>query len=406
MNTNKQSVLILGGGFAGIKTALELHAQAPNKFEITLLSNKTNFEYHGALYRIATGYNVQEVCFPLSEIFAETPIAVEQETVTQIIPKINQVQCLSGKQYTYDTLVLGLGAQTTCFGICGMQEHSFGMKTIEDALQLKHHLHTVLDAAKKGTPEQVRAACNIVVAGAGATGVEVAGDIQRYMKELAAERDIDPELVNVHLVEALPQVLPTFKQSFAKRITKRLRSLGIIVRTNCPVLNVTPNQVELPDEVLQTKTVIWTAGVCANHLIGQAGLVVDKRGRALVNRKLQVKNHPNIYAAGDAASTKLSGMAQIALYDAKHIASVIAKHGRSSKKYTPKTPIYAIPAGNNWAGTLIGGFAFYGRAGWALRRLVDYVVYASFFSWLKALKLMGRSYPVHYCDVCLQQKKC
>jgi NADH:ubiquinone reductase (H+-translocating) len=407
MKTHKQQkVLILGGGFVGIKTALELYKSGPEKYDITVISSKPNFEYHGALYRIATGYNVQEVCLPLEEIFAGKRITVVQDTVKRILPKSNEVECVHTGKHSYDTVVIGLGSQISCFGICGMEEHAFGMKTIEDALQLKHHLHSVLDDVQHGTLDQKRAACNIVVAGAGATGVEVAGDILHYMKELCKQRSIDENLVNVHLIEAMPKVLPAFSQRFSNRIAKRLRSLGVIIRTGCPVTNVTATSIELPDETLQTKTVIWTAGVCANHLIGEAGLPVDKRGRALVNRKLQVEGYENMYAAGDAASTPKSGMAQIALYDAKHIAHMIDRKGRSSKQYKPNNPIYAIPAGYNWAGVQIGALRVYGTLGWVLRRVVDFVVYASFYPALKAFGMMRRSYPVHYCDVCLQMQKC
>lgn len=402
MHKKQQNVVIVGGGFAGVKTALEL-VRLKADVQITFISANSNFEYHGALYRIVAGYNIAEVCFPLTEILTHERITIVEDAIVSIDTHGSSVTGASNTVYTYDSLVLALGMQTAFFGIKGMQEHAYGMKTIADALQLKHHIHSVLDAAKNGTEVSQRRATNIVVVGAGPTGVEVASELQQYVTKLSKERNIEPDLVNIYLIEAQKNILPTFAVKFSKKIEARLQTLGVFVHTSCPVQKVSANRVYLPNIELETNTIIWTAGVTAHALIKNSGFITGRCGRAVVTKKMQAKGHKNIYIAGDIAQTQYTGMAQTALYDAKFIAKMIATNNASEQKYLPKQPIYAVPAGKGWAGTQVGNFLFFGAAGWVLRRLLDFLVYQSFFPFFKAIRLMRHNYTVNLCQVCLHE---
>jgi len=147
----KHDVLILGGGFAGVMTAKRLSEYRLPNVRIRLVSDRSNFEYHGALYRYAAGHPLMEVCMPLRDIINEDRVEIVTDRVVSIDKEKEMVFGESGSTYRYDTLVIGLGAETNFFGIPGLEEYSFGMKTIDQANELKKHLkqtlHTCVDAS-------------------------------------------------------------------------------------------------------------------------------------------------------------------------------------------------------------------------------------------------------------------
>src|SRR3989344_8376230 len=138
----KQKVLILGGGFGGIKTALELSDD--DRFDVTLLSDQTDFRYYPALYRTATGGSRAQSRIPLREIFEGKDIRIIQDQALELNREEKKVKCKSGKLYEYDDLVVALGVVTNYFGIKGLEEYSYGIKSIDDAGELKRHIHTQL----------------------------------------------------------------------------------------------------------------------------------------------------------------------------------------------------------------------------------------------------------------------
>lgn len=396
---SEHKVLILGGGFAGIKCALELQKKNLENVKITLVGDRPHFEYHGALYRTVAGSSPLEVCIPVATILDMDKVEFLVERISKIDLEKKQVHDESGSCYAYDTLVIALGAETNYFGIPGLEEHSHGMKTIPDALALKRHIQEVIESCVDGTKADKLCAGNFVVIGGGPTGVEVAGELAVYTKELAREHGLEPSLMSVELIEAGPRILPSLPPKFAKKIANRIRSLGVNFRLNRAIQKSDIENVYLRDMELKTKTVIWTAGVQANHLIKDAGLKVDRLGKAEVTQHMQAVDHEDVYLSGDAAATLYSGMAQTALYDGEYIANTIEAKlkGKEPGHYFPGRPIYAIPAGPGWAGTKFGPIQVYGKLGWFLRRIVDLVVYRSFLSPRKAYEAFSMHYQT--CDV-------
>ena len=170
-------IVIIGGGFAGIAAALALQKKHLPNIKITLISDKPHFEYHAALYRLVSGSSPLEVCIPLREIFFNKEVEIIEDKINAIDKSAQFAIGVSGSHYRYDYLILALGSETNYFGIPGLKEFSYGMKSITEALRLKQHIVETLLTCKIDFTNKVEQICdaNFVVIGAGATGVEMAG---------------------------------------------------------------------------------------------------------------------------------------------------------------------------------------------------------------------------------------
>ncbi len=400
----KRRIVIIGGGFMGVKCALELSRANLDNTKIRLITDKSNFEYHGALYRLVAGKSPMEVCLPLRDILDESRVEIIIDKAIAIDTKDQYVTGESGSTYNYDDLVLGLGAETNYFGIPGLQENSWGMKTIDDALQLKKHVIQTLQMCPAQDHAERTKALNFVIIGAGPTGVELAGELGGYAKQLIANANLDPNLVNIVLVERSDRILPKLHQKLSKKITKRLQKLGVDVRTSCIVESLENDVVTLSGEPLSSSTVVWTAGVKANALVDQLGAEQDRMGRIKVNQYMNAPGLENVYVGGDIASTQWSGMAQTAINDGVFVANAIRRKITNpdsvARIYSQKEPIYAIPAGPAWSGTQFGKLNFFGRTGWMLRRLVDWVVFINFLPFGKAWAAFRSHYHVQDDNTC------
>ena len=410
--SDTKRIVILGGGFVGAKCARELAAHAPDELQITLISPRPHFEYHGALYRTVCGASPVETCIPLRDIIDERRVGLCTDAVTKIDTEQQIITGESGSTYPYDTLVIGLGCETNYFGVPGLEEFSMGMKTIPDALKLKEHIHHVIGSCAKRTEKEDRetnlAACNIVIVGAGPTGVELAAELAVYARELAVNHGVDPSLIGIDLIEAMPRILPTMTEEFSRKAEKRIRRLGVNVFVSRAIKSEEDAGVTIQDMELKTKTVVWTAGVKAHHLIADAGLETERSAKAVVNEHLQAKGFANIFVGGDAALTEWSGMAQTALKDGAYIAeAILRQHGRQYLlPHSTSMPVYSIPVGPNWAGTAIGRITLWGRLGYIGRRAVDLVVFISLLPLGKALnafRMHGET--VEACEVCEEERE-
>jgi NADH:ubiquinone reductase (H+-translocating) len=379
MENNNMKVVIIGGGFAGVQAALDLANQ--DGFDVRLISDKNYFEYHAALYRSATGRSPLEVAVPLAELFESAEnVEVVQDKIVALDSSGRTVSGESESVYHYDALILALGNITNYYGIPGLQEYSFGVKSIQESLEFKRHLHESIVTGQIGEK-------NYVIVGGGATGCELAGELSTYIKNIRQKHQAEQKNINIDLVEAAPRLLPAMPEDFAARVTKRLQELGIKVYTNTKVESETYEALNLPSGPIQSHTVVWTAGAANHPFYSQYPKLfpTDKKGRVVVNEYLEAS--PGIYVLGDSAATKFSGMAQTALHDAHFVArNLLAKaRGLAAQTYVPKQPAYAIPAGPHWAGALIGNQRFYGIFGSIIRRLVDLRLFLRFLPLRKAL---------------------
>lgn len=390
----KQRIVIVGGGFAGVKTALELSKGDLKDIKITLISDRDRFEYHGALYRTATGRSPLEVCIPLRDILDERQVEIVRDTIVSISDATQTVRGVSGSEYRYDTLVLGLGSETNYFGVPGIQEHSLSMKTIDNALRLKWHIDEVLGGCTKRNTAQQLCSGKFIVIGGGATGVELAAELFIYAKKRARALNINSSLVAVSLIEAKSRLLPTLPEEVSIRVERQLRSLGVNIHLNRSVLSQELTGVALQDMEMKSSTVIWTAGVAAHRLHKDLSRAqFDKQGRVFVDRHQYAIGYDTIFVLGDGAATEYSGMAQTALAHAKRAVGAMREKKRPTGVrfvHDPK-PLYAIPVGGKWSAAMFGPLTFYGYVGWMLRRLLDLIVFATFLPIRQALSLFAPS---------------
>lgn len=357
-------IVIVGGGFTGVKLARELADD--HRFHLTLISARECFEYHAALYRSATGRSRMEVAVPLKEIFDGTNVEVVIDEVTKIDPKKQTVRCASKQAYHYDELVLAPGVVTSYFGIGGLPEYSYGIKTISEAMELKQHLHAELTSGHK--PD-----LNYVVVGGGPTGVELAAELVFYLRQLRRNHGIKKPF-HVDVVEAAPRILPALPERFARMVSWRLEKLGVRIYTSTAVKGETADTLQLPEGSIKTHTVIWTAGMTNNPLF-EAHTKLFTLGKG---KKAEVDDYlsagEKLWVAGDSAATEGAGWAQTALYDGMYLAENFRRleDGRALAEHNPPKPIGAIPVGRGWcAVNTPGGTQLFGRVGWWARRLID-----------------------------------
>jgi NADH dehydrogenase len=369
-------VVIVGGGFAGVRTALELAKQGQSNISITLISDRPHFEYYPTLYRVVSGYSPAQSVIPYSTIFRKKPVDIIEDRIVKVDVAEKCVYGGLGIAYPYDSLVLALGSETGYFNIPGLPELSYGFKSIGEAERLKAHLGTVLTPDEASQPEQKVAAAHFIIVGGGPTGVELAGELAKYAHHLAKKKGFDPGFITVSLIEATPRLLPVMPPDISERIHKALHAQGVNIYVNRAVTRQELEELFLKDMTFKTKTVVWTAGVKPNALIGKIeGLEFDKRGRVMVDDYMRAKGHSHVFVIGDAASTEFGGMAQTADDDGKYIAHYIA--GRvAGKKRAPKRvqhkPVYAIPAGHRWAAVLWGELRVFGFPAYVMRKAADF----------------------------------
>lgn len=388
-------IVIVGGGFAGVKAALSLANK--KHFEVRLISDQTYFEYHAAMYRSATGRSPLEVAIPLREFFAFAKnVEVIQDKIVDINNDTKYLVGESESRYSYDNLILALGNVTEYYGIKGLKEHAHGVKTIHEALRLKRTLHEQLVAKTADN--------NYVVVGGGASGIELCAELVFYLKKIRKKHRLKHNF-NVNLIEAGPKLLSSAPEDFSDRIEERLNDLGVKTLLSTAVKSENVDSIELPEGSIKTHTAVWTAGTTNNPFFKSFPELfkLGKMNRVEVDEYLQAA--PGVYVVGDSALTKYSGMAQTALHDATFVTENIIRQekGKKPKKYAPKRPIYAIPVGKRWAAVLWGEKRIYGWFGWIVRRLADLKLYLTFLSFTKALVVWRYGFQSdEACPVCKQ----
>lgn len=373
----KHSVVIVGGGFGGIKAALLLEKDP--RFKVTLVSDKTHMRIYGALYQTATGGSRRVSAIPLSEIFAGKAVHVLQDKVVSLNRAQKSLKTEIGHNLHFDALILAMGVKTNYFGIKGLEEYSFGIKSLEEAEELKAHLHKQLVTDGKQD-------LSYVVVGGGPTGVELAGELPSYISRIARQHGLPKRRVHVDIIESSPRLLPRLPKDVSLMVARHLRKLGIKVRLKTVVQAQSADALMVNQKPIQSHTVIWTAGMSNNPFFAAQGFQLTKNGKVRVDHFLQAE--PGIYTIGDNADTPYSGMAQTALYDGQFVAENLIRLADSEdpKPYVAKKPVYVMPAGPRWAAVLWGKVRLYGWPGWVLRRLADLVAYHDYEPWQMALQ--------------------
>lgn len=371
---------IVGGGFAGVKAALELSKDQKNK--ITLITDKDKFQYYPALYSSATGSSHLESWVPLGEIFADTDnVFVQIDRIVGIDTESKKIVGASDTAYSYNTLIIAIGNVTTYFGIPGLDQYSYGIKSAEEIRRLKERIYLDLGQDKKLDR-------NYIVVGGGPTGVELAAALGTYLKRLCKYYGIKRKTVNVRLIEASPRILPRSHEKVSQRVTKRLQKLGVEVQAGSAVEEQTADSLIVAGRPLASHTVIWTSGVANSPLFAAHPEVFNlaKNGKVEVDNYLRA--HDDIYVLGDNAATPYSGLAQTALHDAKFVARNFKRTRRGLKrsKYKAVQPASVIPVGKRWAVFEWHGLRLYGLIAAMIRRAADFIGYSDILPLGQALR--------------------
>ncbi len=371
----KEKVLIVGGGFAGTKAALELADD--ERFDVTLLSENTDFRYYPTLYRAATGGKRANSSIPLGSIFANKPVTIARGLAASLNRKAKTVTTQQGEVYDYDTLILALGVVTNYFGIPGLSEFSYGIKSLEQVDKLKAHLHSQLISEHKPN-------LNFVIIGGGPTGIELAGALPLYLKKIMKSHGIRQRTIHVDLVEASPRLMPRAPRDVSRMLQRRLKRSGVTLHVGKVVQGETADSLMVSGKPIQSHTVIWTAGVTNNPFFTNNNFVVMSRGKVATDIYLQAED--NIFVLGDNANTPYSGMAQTAVIDGAFVADNLKRRagGKNFKSYSAKEPWSVIPIGKRWAAATRGGIRAYGIAGWLLREAADLIAFHDYQPWQQA----------------------
>lgn len=392
MANRKTKVLILGGGFGGIKVALGL-SENP-KYEVSLLSDQASFRYYPTLYRAATGGNLAASRIGLAEIFGSKPIKIIKGTAKTVDRTGQKVVTTKNQKYSYDVLIIALGVTTNYFGIKGLKEYSYGIKSQEEATELRDHIHKLI--LDEGKPD-----INYIVIGGGPTGVELAGALPFYIRHVMQKHNIPEKKLHIDLVEAAPRLVPRMPNSYSTAVAKRLRRLGIKLYLKQAVQAETVDALMVSGHSIKSHTVIWTAGVTNHPFFNANEFNLSEHGKVKVDQFLQAE--PGIYVIGDNADTLYSGMAQTALYDAEFLVNNLNRvaGGKRPKNYKPKKPIYVTPVGPGWAAVLWNNIHLYGLIGWLLRSAADFAGYHDYEPWWTASKHWLAEYESEgNCPVC------
>jgi len=305
---DRPQVVVIGGGFAGL-TAAQALSRLP--VELTLVDRKNHHVFQPLLYQVATaGLSPAEIAAPIRHILRrQRATRVLLGEVTAIDLAGRRVR-LGASELAYDYLIVAAGATHSYFGHDGWAAHAPGLKTIEEALEIRRRVLLAFEEAEREQDaERRRAFLTFVVIGAGPTGVEMAGAFAEIARHTLARefRSIDPASARVVLVEAGPRVLAAYPDDLSASAQRQLEALGVQVWTGSRVSDVTADGVQIGADRLATRTVVWAAGLSGSPLARTLGVELDRAGRVRVLRDLTLPGHPEVAVIGDLAALEQDG---------------------------------------------------------------------------------------------------
>lgn len=298
-------VVVVGGGFGGINTAKELLRRGPADLRITIVDRRNHHLFQPLLYQVAmAGLSPADITMPIRAIFkGQKRVAVRLGTVLDVDVDTRRVITDTG-DIEYDYLVLAAGATHAYFGHDEWEEYAPGLKTVEQATEIRRRVLTAFERAEiEPDPMEKRRLLTFVVVGGGPTGVELAGALGELSRHTLVRdfRSIDPGLARVILIEGGDRILQGFDRELAVAAARSLEHLGVTVWTNTRVTEIDEQGVQAGDERVQAATVLWAAGVRSSFLGERLGAKTDAAGRVEVMRDLSLPGHPEVFVIGDMA---------------------------------------------------------------------------------------------------------
>ena len=385
---------------------MDLNKKFKGQAQITLVDRNGYHLFLPSLYEVASVFEAKKdpfavkmrktICIPYGEIFADKSINFVQAEVANVDLKTKSVGTKGGEVLLYDYLVIALGSQTADFGIPGVREYAYQFKSIDDAVAINVKIGEVV---KKMASGEKMDPLNILVGGAGFTGIEFSAEISCCIKKMCWERGVKIKCAAITLVEAGSKILPMVSDRERKVISKRLTKLGVVLMENSPIEEVGSGFVKLKTgQMLEGDIVVWTAGIKANEFLKSiTGLPLTDKGKTVVDENLQVRGWENIFAVGDNQEfidPKTQKPVPALAYTAVDQGKVVAKNiynslnGKNLKKYRPYYKVWIAPVGSKFTlAHLWGGWNIAGFMGWVVRGLVDLRYLVSILSFRKAVIL-------------------
>ncbi|MBZ5654266.1 MAG: NAD(P)/FAD-dependent oxidoreductase [Acidobacteriia bacterium] len=331
---SKQSpkVVVVGAGFGGLTAARHI-TRLPVR--VTVVDRKNHHTFQPLLYQVATaGLSPGEIAAPIRWILrTSSNVEVLLEEVLDF--NLEQKRVITKEQtLNYDYLILASGATHAYFGHPEWEPLAPGLKTIEDALEIRRRVLLAFELAERHAASgQGQMPLNFVVIGGGPTGVELAGTLAEIARHALKHefRAIRPEQTRILLIEGSPRVLGTYSQESSQKAKEQLERLGVEVRTSHMVTRVEPGAVVVGEERIPAQVVLWAAGVAASPLGRRLGVPIDRAGRVLVQPDLSVPGHREVFVIGDLAALAdengkmLPGVAPVAIQQGEYVAKTIAR---------------------------------------------------------------------------------
>ncbi len=326
MTGNEPHVVVLGGGFGGLAITRALR-RAPVR--ITLIDRRNHHLFQPLLYQVATaGLSPGDIASPIRRILRhQKNVLVLMAEATRIDPAKKKVHLADG-ELSFDYLVVTTGVTHSWFGNEEWARHAPGLKTIEDALEIRKRIFLAYEAAEREPdPETRREWMTFVVVGGGPTGVELAGALGEISRFALSNdfRRIDPAQAKILLLEGGERILSQFDRRLSEKAAGQLAALGVEIRTGSYVSSIDGEGVVLGGDKIRARTVLWSAGVAGTPLAATLNVPLDRQGRVRVEPDLALPGHPDIFVIGDLAATEpaLPGVAPVAMQGGKHVARVI-----------------------------------------------------------------------------------
>jgi NADH dehydrogenase len=367
-------VIVVGGGFGGLYAAREL---AQLRVHVTVIDKHNYHLFQPLLYQVATaGLSAPDIASPIRSLLSKYPNAdVRLDEVTSVDLKGKTVQLKHGGTLAFDFLVLATGATHSYFGHPEWERDAPGLKSLDDALELRRRVLLAYEAAEvEQNPLERQRLLSFVVVGGGPTGVELAGALGELSRFTFRQdfRNSDSTQARVVLVEAGPRLLPAFDETLAAKAKAELEKLGVEVKLSTRVTHVGREGVSLGEAFLPAHTMLWAAGVQASPLGKTLGVELDRAGRVVVNEDLTVPGHDHVYVIGDLACFKLKGgdtlpgLAPVAMQQARQVAKNVGLtlngDGREAFEYFDKGIMATIGRSAGIAQT--GSLKLWGFVGW------------------------------------------
>lgn len=348
-NKTLSNVVIVGGGFGGLHAARHL---AKYPVRVTMIDRRNYHTFQPLLYQVATaGLSPAEIAAPLRWILRDRP---NVEVLMGEVLDFNlekRVVKLADQEVAYDYLIVASGASHAYFGHEEWEPSAPGLKTIEDALEIRRRILLAFELAERQAASgRGHYPLNFVVIGGGPTGVELAGTLAEIARRALAKefRSIDPEHTRILLLEGGPRILATYPEDLSRSAEEQLRRLGVEVHTSALVTAVDPDAVHMGDTRLPAAVILWAAGVAASPLGRKLGAPLDRAGRVLVNADLSIPGYPEVFVVGDLTALRdrngkwLPGVAPVAMQEG---ASTAQNIGRDLKG-EPRKPFSYFNKGN------------------------------------------------------------